>query len=82
MRWGNLFRIRFWWAVIVGPFIVGAVVSMLWVPLGVVAWAFCVVLVAIALLRAPMVCRHCGKRVKIGSTTCHHCGRDASAKVA
>ena len=37
-------------------------------------------LVSIAVLtgRTPLRCPHCGKRVKIGSTVCHHCGRDAT----
>ena len=25
-------------------------------------------------------CPHCGKRVKIGYTTCHHCGFDAKSE--
>ena len=27
--------------------------------------------------RTALRCQHCGKRVKLGYTTCHHCGQPA-----
>lgn len=27
--------------------------------------------------RLVLNCPHCGKGMKLGATTCHHCGRDA-----
>ena len=72
MNWKNLFSIRLW---VVG-FVLGGIAAYLtglW-PL------FYVVPVACAAMSVrfakPLSCPHCGKSVKAGSDTCHHCGRD------
>lgn len=57
--------------------------SFLWDPLTVPVFVLVtggVWLLAVLNDENVLTCPHCGKRVKLGSTVCHHCGRDATAK--
>lgn len=71
INWSALFSIRVWLLAIVGGAILGALTTpALSVP------AFIVIL-ALAVLNRNLVlyCPYCRKRVKMGATSCHHCGR-------
>ncbi len=49
---------------------VGAALMWLWIPAVIIVW------IAIAADPSQVaVCQHCRKRVKLGASTCHHCGR-------
>lgn len=76
--WNKVLSIRIAGTALVGGLIVGALLGAIWQPLSIVA-------IPVALLgwyalvmdsSTVAYCSHCGKRVKIGSTVCHHCGRD------
>lgn len=82
-RYGNLVSLRVWVSATVAPLLLvgipAALLSMyVWEPLGYLAYLG-VVLMPFALLAMmdpgnPAYCDRCGKRVKLGSSTCHHCG--------
>lgn len=63
-----------------GALIVAAVLGMIWQPLAYVFIPLFVVLWLVMLVDPATVayCPHCSKRVKIGATACHHCGRDVA----
>jgi hypothetical protein len=79
--WGKIFSLR----ILVGAFVLGAIAAAIlgaiWgplaylaVPVGLLAWGGLVTDPAVAVR-----CPHCHKRMKLGATVCHHCGRDAVA---
>lgn len=81
--WGRRLRKLTSWRVLGTAILVGILgglaLSYIWEPLG--TWAFWPLFVTALLLAmfnddAVLYCPHCGKRVKVGHDTCHHCGRD------
>lgn len=58
--------------------------SLLWAPLGYTSWffipLFLLVFLGCAIAGPPVSCPHCGKRVKVGYDTCHHCGRTTTSE--
>jgi len=64
---------------LLGGALVGGLAGAIWQPLTFIGLPVAL-LGWYALITDPgtvAYCPHCGKRVKIGSTVCHHCGMDA-----
>jgi hypothetical protein len=77
MQWRNLFSSRAWITALTLPIIAFYVLGAVWKPLGYVAGILLLVL-CLAWLVSPenvLYCPYCKKRVKVGASACHHCGR-------
>jgi hypothetical protein len=78
LNWASLVSLRVIFTALICGLLVGALLSAIAKPLGVVG--FFVVAGGIYILAAlnpenVLYCPYCRKRVKIGATTCHHCGQ-------
>lgn len=73
----NVFSFRVLWASFLPAFIVAIVVGLVWPPLAYIGFAVWAVLWALLVMSPSTVaaCPFCGKRVKMGASVCHHCGR-------
>jgi hypothetical protein len=77
MNWPALFSLRVWFGAIFVGLIAAILPALLWPPLGTVAFilgAGWTIYFQVA-HGNPLYCPACKKRVKIGATACHHCGR-------
>jgi hypothetical protein len=77
MNWGALFSLRVWFGAVLVGLIATILPALLWPPLGTVAFclAFGWTMYYQVTQGTPLRCPYCRKRVKIGATACHHCGR-------
>lgn len=69
------FRILFGCAFV--AIVAGVIASLLWTPLAYLAIPVFLVVWGLAIVNDDNVlrCPYCAKRVKLGASTCHHCGR-------
>lgn len=75
----KLVSIRFWLVSLVIAGLPAVGLEHLWHPLIWLFWPLLVVVLFAGLASAdsnPVKCPWCKKRVKLGSTACHHCGRN------
>jgi hypothetical protein len=77
VNWGALFSLRVWFGAVFVGLLAAILPALLWPPLGTVAFvlAFGWVMYFQVTQGTPLRCPFCRKRVKIGATACHHCGR-------
>lgn len=80
-RIGRLLSIRIWIGSLFGCLIISVILGMIWEPL---TWTFFVLWPASLFAwffadDQELTCPWCRKLVKLGATTCHHCGRVVAA---
>lgn len=77
-RFGRLLSLRVLLGGLVASIFVSVVLSFLWDPLQYLWWFLYPAFLVGVFFNDDLVlrCPWCEKRVKLGATTCHHCGRD------
>ena len=81
INWQALFSTRVMLTNVVLAAILGALAGMVARPLGIVVFILVFALATLAAATGDTVtrCPYCSKRVKIGASACHHCGREVKS---